>query len=170
MVRPMKASLHEITDYLGLDHPPQPYDSYPWSAYDTEKSLTCNAEARMDADGKIFEVEIQFIYDTPPAGGGSIEQIMYMKIDQQVNGKWAPALLRIKKDLMSGKIHDWEKKGCEFFTKICLSLARNEVPDIDDLIEKIFKAAENMGGGTAGGGSRKPMIRPEQLFDPTKKF
>lgn len=166
----MKASLRELTDYLGLEHPLNPYDSYPFAAYDAEKSLTCNAEVRMDADGKTVEVEIQFIYDTPPAGGASIEQIMFMKIDQQVNAKWAPQLLRVKKDLMSGKIYDWEKKGCEFFTKVCLALGRGEVPDIDEMIDKIFKASDHLGGGTGGGGSRKPVIRPEQLFDPTKKF
>jgi hypothetical protein len=165
----MKATLRELSDHLGLDRPPQPYDTYPWAAYDADKSLTCNAEVRMDADGQCVEVEIQFIYDIPPAGGASIEQIMFMKIDQQVNGKWVPQLLRVKKNLMSGKLYDWEKKGCEFFTKVCISLARSEIPDIDDMIEKIFKA-ENHSSGGGGGGTRKPIIRPEQLFDPTKKF
>lgn len=170
MVGTMKVTLRELMDNLGVPNVLAPYDSCPWSAYDVDEALTCNAEVRMDADGKVVEVEIQFIHDTPAAGVPPVEQVMYMNIPLSMNGKWTPNLLRVRKELYSGKIYDWEKKGCEFFTTVAGHLMRSEMPDIDELIEKIFKASEGMGSGTASGGSRKPTIRPEQLMDPTKKF
>ena len=170
MVTAMKATLRELMDLFGVDRLFNPYDSETWAAYDATAGGTCNAEIHMDGDGKTVEAEIQFIYDTPPAGTPPVEQIMYIQTDRDMNGKWTPSLLRVRKDLLSGKVYDWEKKGGEFFLTVATHLRRNEVPDLEALIERIFRASEGYGTGTASGGSRKPMIRPEQLLDPTKKF
>lgn len=171
MVAPMKANLREIHDFLGVPETLEPYGSWPWSAYDTANSTTCNAEVRMDETGKHMEAEILLIRDVPLPGVPMVDQVMYMSIElSSMNNKWMPNLLRVRKELMSGKIYDWETKGCQFFVAVAGALARGEVPDIDELIEKILKAADATGSGTARGGSRKPTIRPEQLLDPTKKF
>jgi hypothetical protein len=166
----MKATLREILDNLGVPETLEPYGSWPWSAYDADEGLTCTAEVRMDGGGRTIEVDVQFIHDTPAAGTPSMEQVMFMPVELGMNGKWSPTLLRVQNELFSGKIFDWETKGCNFFSAIAGSLARNEIPDIETLIEKILNATDNYGTGTASGGSRKPSIRPEQLLDPTKKF
>lgn len=165
----MKATLRELLDALGVERTLGAYDTAPWSTYDPEKGLTCNAEVRMGADNDEVEAEIQFIYDTPPEDGASVQQIFYTHAKLGNNGKWSPVLLKLKGELYT-KVYDWEKKGCEFFLACTVMLARDKIPDIEELIERIFKAAENFGTGTGGGGGRKPTIRPEQLLDPTKKF
>jgi hypothetical protein len=170
MVRPMKVLIRELMDKLGVEHVLNAYDSAPWSAYDATKGLTCSAEVRMNTDGTEIDAEIQLVYDTPPAGTAPVEQIMAMHFRKILNDKWSPDTLRVRKDQMHSKLFDWESKGCEFFTTCCVFLTRGEIPDIDELIERIFKPADNYRAGAAGGSGRKPSIKPEQLLDPSKRF
>jgi hypothetical protein len=166
----MKVLLRELLDKLGVEQTLSPYDSMPWSAYDADKGLTCSAEVRMNTDGTEIDAEMQLVYDNPPAGTPPVEQIMAMNFKQILNDKWSPTYLRVRKDQMDKKLYDWENKGCEFFITVCVFLTRGEMPDLDQLIERIFKPADNYRAGAAGGSGRKPSIKPEQLLDPTKRF
>ena len=165
----MKATLRELMDNLGIDAQFGPYDSQMWMADNDDKGQTCTAQASMDAEGVELEVTINLMHQNPPEGISSNEAIMYFHVKQDVNKKWVPDTCRIRKELYHAKIYDWQKKACDFFVAVTNALNRNDVPDIDELIERIFKPSDNYSAGTASGGSKKPMIRPEQLLDPTKR-
>lgn len=166
----MKVILREFLTNLGVEGDFGPYDSRMWSADDLDKGTTCSAQASMNAEGDEMDVTVDLIHTTLKPDTPETEQIMFMHAKQDMNKKWSPDVLRVKREVQHTKIYDWEKKSCDFFIAVTTALARGEVPDIEALIERIFKAADNFGSGTASGGNRKPMIRPEQLFDPTKRF
>lgn len=166
----MKASLPEFLTHLGIDGPFGPYDSRMWSADDSEKGITCSALVSMNAEGDQIDATIDLVHiilkpDTPET-----ESILFFHAKQDMNKKWTPDILRVKREAYHSKLYDWEKKAGDFFVAVTTSLNRGEIPDLDALIERIFKATDNYASGTAGGGTRKPVIRPEQLFDPTKRF
>ena len=95
--------------------------------------------------------------------------ILFFHAKQDLNGNWTPDTLKLKGESASGKYYEWEKKAGEFFVAVTASLSAGAVPDIDELIERIFKSYDTYGSGTAGGGKRNPTIRPEQLLDPGKR-
>ncbi len=164
----MKAPLKELVEQLAVDHIPAPYETCPWSAYDTEKGITCSAEVRMNADADEIEAEIQMVYDAPLAGTPPVEQVFFLHAKPDNNGKWALDILRVKRETYENKFSDWEKKGCDFFSAVVSILMRNQIPDIDELIERFFKSTENYGTGSGGGSNRKPIIRPDQILDPSR--
>lgn len=166
----MKATLREFLDFIGIDGEFGPYDSRMWSADDDEKGTTCTAQASMNAEGDEIDVTVDLIHTVLKPETPETEQILFFHTKQDINKKWNPDILRLKREVYHNKIYDWEKKACDFFVATTSSLNRGDVPDIDSLIERIFKSAENYGSGTASGGNRKPTIRPEQLLNPTKKF
>lgn len=166
----MKVTTQELMDHLGVDHILSPYETAPWSTYDPDRGLTCNADVRMGPDMDDLEAEIVLVYDTPPEGAPSVEQIMFLHLKLDMNKKWTADVLKLQGETFTGKIYDWDKKACEFFISATLQLTRNVIPDFEEMIERIFKAADTFGSGTGGGGGRKPIIRPEQLLDPMKKF
>lgn len=166
----MKASLREFLTNLGIEGEFGPYDSRMWSADDDEKGITCTALASMNAEGDQMDVTIDIVHITPKPDTPETEQIMFFHAKEDVNKKWTPDILRVKREVYHTKLYDWEKKACDFLVAVTVVLNRGDVPDLDALIERIFKAADNYATGTASGGARKPMIRPEQLLDPTKKF
>lgn len=166
----MKATLREFLTNLGIDGEFGPYDSRMWSADDDEKGITCTAMASMSGEGNEMDITVDIVHTPPKPDTPESESIMFCHAKQDMNKKWTPDVLRVKKEVQSSKIYDWEKKMCDFFVAVTAVLNRGEVPDLDALIERIFKSADNFGSGTASGGSRKPMIRPEQLLDPTKRF
>lgn len=169
-VNRMKATAQQLSDHLGLDAPLGPYDSRMWSADDNDKGLTCTAQVAVNAEGDEMDVTIDITHFTPKPDTPMNEQFMVFHIKQDINKKWSPDILRIKREIYHGKHYDWEKKACDLFVTVTASLARNAVPDFDELLERFFKAGDGFGSGTAGGGKRNPTIKPEQLLNPMKKF
>jgi hypothetical protein len=166
----MKVLLQQLLDHVGIDGPMGPYGSRMWTADDDDKGLTCSAQASMNGDSDELDLVIEVFHSKPKPDTPDHEPILVMHFRQDINKKWSPDVCRVKKDSQVGKLYEWEKKGCDFFLAVITALARNTVPDLDALIERIFKANDTFGSGTAGGGKRNPTIRPEQLLNPNKKF
>lgn len=165
----MKVPLYDLLQALSVDHVLGPYETCPWSAYDSGNGLTASAEVRMNPESNEIEAEVQLVYDTPPAGTPSVEHLLFLHARPSLNDKWSPDLLRIRKDVQTNKVSEWDRRGCELFSACVQAMMRNEIPDFDDLFERIFAVADRYGSGTAGGSGRKPSIKPEQLMDPTKR-
>ena len=165
----MKVTLFDLLQALSVDHVLGPYETCPWSAYDSARGLTCCAEVRMNPEGSEVEAEIQLVHDVPPAGGASVEHLLFLHAKPSLNDKWSPDLLRLRKDAYTNKVSEWDRRGCELFSACVQALMRNEIPDFDDLMDRIFTVADRYGSGTAGGSGRKPSIKPEQLLDLTRR-
>jgi hypothetical protein len=166
----MKATLQQMTENLGLDRQPGPYDSRMWTADNMETGTSCTAMMAMNAEGDEIEVTVDLNHTTPKPETPEQESIMYFHIKRDLNQKWSPDILRVKGEALHSKLYDWEKKACDFFLAVTVILNRSEVPDIDELIERIFRSNDQFGSGTAGGGKRNPTIRPEQILNPMKRF
>jgi hypothetical protein len=59
----MRVEIKKLCEKLGVDRILAPYETQPWAYYDSERGLTCSAEARMNPNGDELEAEIQFVYD-----------------------------------------------------------------------------------------------------------
>jgi hypothetical protein len=162
----MKATLQQIIDHLGIERQLGPYDSLMYTADESEKGITCTAAAAMNAEGNEIDVTIDVSHTTPKPDTPDHQQYMYFHIKKDLNDKWTPDVLRLKNEAQNGKIYEWEKKACEFFLAVIVILQRGDVPDLDELSYRIFKSGDGFGAGTAGGGKRNPIIRPEQLMKP----
>lgn len=166
----MKATLSQLMDSLAIETQMGPYDSHMWSADDDDRGVMCTAQASMNGEGDEMDVTIDVTHTKPKPDTPEHEQTMFFHLKQDNNKKWTPDILRIKRDLMHSKIFDWEKKACDFFVAVVAALKRDTVPDLDEMIERFFKATDNFATGTGGGGKRNPTIKPEQLLNPMKKF
>ena len=166
----MKSTLPQLMDALGLETQMGPYDSHMWTADDHDRGIMCTAQAAMDGDGSEIEVTVDLTHTKPKPDTPEHEQILFFHIKQDLNKKWTPDVLRVKRDLLHTKLYDWEKKACDFFVAVTAALKRNTVPDLDEMIERFFRATDGFGTGTGGGGKRNPTIKPEQLLNPMKKF
>lgn len=160
----MKASFRDLMDKLGAPHEMAPYETCPFNVYDSAKGMTCNAEIRMGADANEVEAEIQIMYDTPPAGGASMQQIIWfiMKPSTGAND-WDTRDARLKGKAIDRNIYNWEEKCCNFFAAVARALKLDQIPDIDALIEEEFHTKERF-GGQGGGGGKAPKIKPAQLL------
>jgi hypothetical protein len=165
----MKVPLTELLAMMGIDQPMGPYDSQMWSADDEKSDTTCTAQCSMNEYGDALESSIMTSSFMSAGSAMNSTPILFFHAKQDLNGNWTPDTLKLKGEGASGKYYEWEKKAGEFFVAVTASLSAGAVPDIDELIERIFKSYDTYGSGTAGGGKRNPTIRPEQLLDPGKR-
>ncbi len=159
----MYLPLKEISAKLGVDHAMLAYESAPWSLYDSASGSTLDASVTMGGTLEDMVVEIQLVHDTPPEGQPTAVQVMLMHITAQTAGNWSPRDLRIRGEDYVGKVPDWEEKACKFFVACVQSIQMNEMPNIDDLLEREFYSGGYYGGGGGGGGT-SPKIKPGKLL------
>ncbi len=163
----MKMTFREVMDSLGVPHTLSPYETYPFNVYDSEKGLTCSAEVRMGMDDGEVEAEIQLMYDTPPAGSASMQQIIWFKIMPQTSAgnDWATREARLKNENIDPEMYNWEEKCCNFFGSVVRFLKLDQVPDIEELIDEEFNTRERFHDQYGGGGGKSPKIKPGQLLN-----
>ena len=158
-------TITELMDKLGVGYALGPYETFPWSSYDPAQGLTCSAEVRMSPESNEVEAEAQFLYDTPPEGKNSMEQICHIRaIPGNADGLWSVVSLRLRGEPYGEGIYNWQMKCCDFFAMLTRALAANEMPDIDELIEDAFHGGERFYDQHGGGGGRAPKIRPSKLL------
>lgn len=165
----MRVELKKLLEQLGVNHVLSPYETFPWFYYDEEKAVTCSAEVRMGPGGDDIEAEIQLLKDSGEAegegAGGGQQQIMLMRAKPAMAGEWAPFDLKVKGESFVNKIYNWEGKGCNFFRACVQAMQMNQMPDIEELIEKELHDDDGAGGGRRGKiGRKSPKIKPAQLL------
>jgi hypothetical protein len=163
----MRATISELMDKLGVGYVPGPYESIPWSHYDSGTGITCSAEVRMSMDGDEVEAEIQFLHDTPPEGSAhTMEHICNLRAAPVNDGQWTTTLFTYRGQPYGQDAYDWEEKACLFFQLVVQDIVAEKFPDIEDLLDDAFHKREHFTGNSQGGGGKAPKIRPGQLLNP----
>lgn len=162
----MRVTLKILMDKLGVGHIMGAYETYPWSAYDTDQDLTCSAEVRMGPDSDDVEAEIQLMYDTPPEGKLPMEQVCLIRARPVGSDQWT-----VKEFYLNGKplenkedVYDWESKACNLFYAVVQELALDKIPDIERLIRQEIHSRERKGGHGGDGGGKSPKVRGGQVL------
>ena len=161
----MRDTLMELMERLGVDHALSPYETYPWSAYDGVKGMTCSAEIRMSPGGDEIEGEIQLLFEDPQPGQKPIDQVLWLKATPHMQNKWAVSQLRIKGENWVGKTYNWGEKCCNFFRACVTELSLGNIPDIEALLDREMRDKERFGDQRGSGSGKAPKIRPAQLLD-----
>ncbi|HEY8191291.1 MAG TPA: hypothetical protein VIG74_02610 [Alphaproteobacteria bacterium] len=161
----MKMTYRELMDKLGVPHELSLYETYPFNVYNAASGLTCNAEARMGTDPDEIEAEIQLMYDTPPAGGASMQQVIWFNVKPHLGQDWQTRDARLKNEPIDKGIYNWEEKCCAFFGDIVRFLKMEKIPDIDELIDDHFHSRERFNDQRGGGGGKSPKIKPAALMN-----
>lgn len=164
----MRDTLKELLDRLSVPHELTAYETFPWSAYDGEKGITCSAEVRMSTGADEIEAEIQMLYENPEPGKKPLDQIMWFKATPHIQTKWSVKDLRIKGESWVGKTYNWEEKCCNFFRACVTELNLGNIPDIEALLEREMKDKERFGDQRGSGAGKAPKIKPAQLLDMKK--
>lgn len=166
----MRVSKKELMDKLGVGYELGPYETHPWSCYESESGQTCSAEVRMDPDGTELEAEIQMMYDDPPPPGKPpMEQIFWIRSKpSQTSGEWEINDLKLRGGPLEEDIYNWQEKSCNFFNAVIQELQTDSMPDIEELIDMHFHNRERLGDQRQGGGGKAPKIKPGQLMDMKK--
>lgn len=160
----MRITLKELMDKLGAGYIPGPYETVPWSYYDSESGTTCSAELRMGIDGDEVEGEIQMLYDTPPEGKGTMELVCALRAAPSAGDQWTLAEFKIRGEAYGQDEYNWEEKGCDFFQAVTAELVAERMPDIDDLLDECFRKRERFADQYGGGGGKSPKIKPGALL------
>ena len=151
-------------DKLGVGHVLSPYETCPWSAYDSVKGITASAEVRMNNDGDEVEAELQFLYDQPEEGKPPVEQMIWIFSKPVANGKWSPTVFRFKGKDESIELYEWETKCCNFFRACIQDIKMDTVPDVEEIAERELGGDERFRDARRGGGSKAPKIKPQALL------
>jgi hypothetical protein len=162
----MKLSFRELMDRLGVGRTLNAYETQPWMHVDGTEGVTASAEVRVNGDANEVEVELQFMYDTPPQGKQPMEQVLWMKIKPQLNlqGLWGTTDLWVNRENYAGKMYNWEEKGCNFFKACVREIKAERLPDIEMLIARELNGREVFGGGSGEGSNKAPQIKTNQLL------
>jgi len=159
----MRVTLNDLMNKLSVGYVLGPYETFPWSSYNAEKGMTCSAEVRMGMDNDEVEAEIQIMNDEPDENNPAMEHICYIRITPTKDDAWTTTSLRIRNKPYGDDVYNWEEKSCIFFSLVVQKLKIDEIPDIDELIEKAFKGDESFADQRGGGGGKKPKINTSQL-------
>jgi hypothetical protein len=163
----MRATIDELMSKLGVGYVPGNYESIPWSHYDSEKGVTCSAEVRMGMDGDEVEAEIQFLYDTPPAGQDStMDQICNLHVAPVNDGQWTTTSFNFRGQPYGRDAYDWEEKACLFFQLVVQDIIAGKFPDVEELLDDAFHKRERFSANSQGGGGKSPKIKPGQMLNP----
>jgi hypothetical protein len=168
----MRITLHELMEKLGVPHTLSAYETWPFATMDALSGKTCSAEVRMSPDCDEVEAEIQLVEDDESdmgsADSAGVQQLFWLIATPFKEEKWAIKGLRIKSEDWVGKVFNWEEKACNLFRAITHELARGQMPDFDEIMEKEMKAKDRYGDQRGGGAGKSPIIRPGQLLDMKK--
>lgn len=160
----MRTSLKELLDKLGVGYILNAYDSCPWSAYDDEQGLSCNAEVRMDANNEELEAELLLMRDNPQGDEKPVEQIYFLRAEPANQGKWDVKKVLIKGEADDGQTYGFEEKSVDFFNACVQELNMDKIPDFDELLKKHMKSNERFGKKGGSGGNKSPKIKPAQVM------
>lgn len=169
----MRDPIDKYLQRLGVEHVLAPYETRPWMFYDEVRGITCSAEVRMGPGHEDIEAEIQFVYDDgtehEDAEGnkkyGGIVQIMRMRALPVATSEWSTTDLLVKGEDYKNKIYNWEEKGCNFFRACIQAVQMNELPDVEELIERELGDDDDFGGGRRGRiGRKSPKVKPAALL------
>lgn len=166
----MRTSLKELLDKLGVGYTLAAYDSCPWSAYDDDAGLSCNAEVRMDADGLELEAELLLMRDTPQEDEQPVERIYFMTAKPATQGKWDVKQALIRGEGNKEEAYGFEEKSVDFFNACVQELQADKIPDIDALLEKHMKNNERFGKKGGSGGNKAPKIKPASVLGMKSKM
>mgnify|MGYP006284780381 CR=1 FL=1 len=159
----MKVNLKQLMEHLGVAYVLGSYQADMHQHYDEENALTCSAEARMGPEQTELECEIQIFHDIPPEGKPPVEQIMAMKARPKQDGNWSPFLLLVKGEDITDKFGGWAEGACAFYNAATMHLKREEMPDLDALIDEHLQGEGGKAGrGRRGGGRKNPKFKPPQ--------
>ncbi len=164
----MRVKYKELMDKLGVGYELESYGTCPWSHYDPESGVTCSAEVRRDGGVDEIEAEIQIMYDDPPEGRPSMEQIALIRGKAVTGDEWDIVMLTIRGAPFGEDIYNWQEKSCYFFCAVIDELRQEIMPDIDDLIDREFHSRERFADQHGGGGGKSPKIKAGQLLDVKK--
>ncbi len=161
----MRLSKKDLMDKLGVGYELGPYETCPWSCYDSESGNTCSAEVRMDPDGTELEAEVQLMYDTPPEGKLPMEQAFWIRSKPVAStGEWEISELKLNGAPPEDEIYNWQEKSCNFFSAVVQELQTDTMPDIEELMDVHFHNRERLGDQRQGGGGKSPKIQANQLL------
>ncbi len=159
----MRVTLAELMDKLGVGYEMGPYETMPWSHYDSESGITCSAEIRMGADADEVDGEIQTMYDTPPEGKASFESTCTLVATPKSDKMWDIDTFTIRGEAFEEDAYDHSIKAAKFFSEVVRALMAGEIPDIDELLDEAFRKGERF-AGSGSGGSKAPKLRGAQLM------
>jgi hypothetical protein len=160
----MRVDLKELCDKLGVGYVLSPYETCPWSAYDSTTGITASGEVRMNNEGDEIEAELQFMFDDPEEGKPPVEQICYIFCKPVTQGKWSPTTLKVRGNDEEGALYEWETKGCNFFAACAQEIKMGNIPDIDAIYDKEMDGKERFRDGRQGNASKAPKIKPQALL------
>ena len=93
-----------------------------------------------------------------------IEQLFIFRAMPDSAGNWDACALTIKGKSYVNEVSDWGDKGCAVFVKCIEAINREELPDIDEIVEKEIKD-DFWGSGKRGRVGRKsPKANPAALM------
>jgi hypothetical protein len=161
----MKLPFRELMSKLGVPHELSLYETCPFNVYDAASGVTCSAEVRMGTDPNELEAEIQLMYDTPPAGGSSMQQVIWFIVKPHQGDDWQTRDARLKNEPIDKNTYNWEEKCCNFFGDVARFLKMEQLPDIEELIEEHFHSRERFNDQRGGGGGKSPKIKPAALMN-----
>jgi hypothetical protein len=159
----MNVTAQELMDLIGVGYILGAYETAPWSCYEEERSITCNAEIRMNGDSNEVNAEIQLIYDDPPEGKMPMEQICLLSAKASSDGKWTVKHFLLFGEPLEDDIYNWEEKTCKFFGAAINELQQNTIPDFEELAEEYIHSKERLNDQYGGGGGKSPKVKPGAL-------
>lgn len=159
----MRATLAELMDELGVGYELGPYETVPWSLYDSENGITCSAEVRMGPDSDEVDAEIQMMHDNPAEDKPPFERICYLHAAPMGDKKWDVKTFLYRDQPYEPDAYDHSKKSCMFFSSVARALMAGNMPDIEELLDQAFRGGERF-AGRGGGGSKAPKTKAGQLM------
>ena len=92
-------------------------------------------------------------------------QIFFLRIIPTNDGRWMPVMMFLKGEDFVNKINNWEGKARDFFRSCIEAMLMDELPDIEELIEKELDDERWGGRGKRGKiGKKSPKIKPAALL------
>ena len=150
----MQKHLENLLKELGVSDTLDPYSSLPWQVCNDNSDICCSAEIR-SLDGETNEIEIELMMQYLNAQGDQkpIDLILWMFIKADPDGTYKIKKCKLRGEDFVGSVSGWEDKIKRFLKTCFARLNRQEIPDIDDLLEKALaneeedEDSEGKGGG-----------------------
>jgi hypothetical protein len=162
----MKVNYSELMKKLGVGRDLNVYETQPWLTYDEVTNMTCEAEVRCNHDKTLIEAEMQFMPDTPIAGKPPVEQICIIRCEKYKReaNEYALTSCVIRDKEWAGEFYDWETQACAFFRACVTEIRKDNIPDIDKILEREMKDKSRYNSGQGDGSNKQPKINASQLM------
>jgi hypothetical protein len=164
----MKLLRAQLMDKLGVGRDLSPYETCPWVHYDEDEGINCSAEVRLEGDGQEAEAELQFVYDDPPEGTPTVEQICSITAKIKTDEKFEVVKLMIRREDKAESVYNWQEKSCNFFRACVREIKAGRIPDIDMLLERELSESGRVGDKWGDGSSKAPKINTATLMNDMK--